>query len=758
MNSYPASAEQPWAGYRSDILKVELEAGVTKIGSFAFAYFTKLTEMTIPDGVTIIDALSFQSCSSLTEVTIADSVTQIGLMAFQGCSGLTEVTIPDSVTKIGDNAFQGCSRLTDVAIGAGVTSIGSYAFSYCGRLSNIRYAGSRAQWESIDIGSNNDPLVNASIRFCVGSGACGDNLTWSLYEIENGEYNLSIEGMGDMYDYSIKDDQISPASPWNEYYLDIAAVEIENGITRIGNYAFSRHSKLKNVTMPNTVKSIGCNAFSGCNGVKDVSLPTGLTSIEAGAFCGCDLFAAIIPDGVTSIEQEAFDGNMHLSDVILPQGLLNIGESAFSECRALTDIMIPESVASVGRWAFADCDSLARVDFEGDDIVFGEEVFRSCYNVVIYCKTGSDAMTYAKNNGIPYRLTDPAKPVIKSVTNMENGTSIKWAQSESAEGYYIYRNGTKIKTITSGSTLSYLDTETKNNTKYIYNMIAYYTVAEETYQSPVSDKAIHYFLSVPTISNIVNISTGVKLTWGEVDGATGYYLYRGSTRIKTLTGTTYTDTAAANNTKYTYKLYAYKTIDGKTYRSAVSAEKMIYYISRPSLSAVESVSTGVKLTWPEIAGASGYYVYRDSTRIKAIGSGTTLTYTDTASTTDGTKYTYKIYAFKKVDGVIYKSTVSATKFTYFMSRPVISSATNSAASTLTVTWGKNAKANGYQVKYVLGDTEKTVTISSGSTVTRKITGLTKGKSYKVYVRSFKTVSDKKYFSTWSAYKTVKITK
>ena len=70
----------------------------------------------------------------------------------------------------------------------------------------------------------------------------------------------------------------------------------------------------------------------------------------------------------------------------------------------------------------------------------------------------------------------------------------------------------------------------------------------------------------------------------------------------------------------------------------------------------------------------------------------------------------------------------------------MAAATNSAAGAMTVTWGKNAKAHGYQVKYVLGDTEKTVTISSGSTVTRKITGLKKGSSYKVYVRSFRTVS------------------
>ena len=351
-----------------------------------------------------------------------------------------------------------------------------------------------------------------------------------------------------------------------------------------------------------------------------------------------------------------------------------------------------------------------------------------------------------------------ASPVIKSITNTADGAVLKWGPVQDASGYEIYRDGSSIKKITSGSALSYTDTGAKPGTAYTYTMTAYRTVGGESYESEPSEGVAHCFLAAPSISNIVNISTGVKLTWGKVTGAAGYYLYRGSTRIKTLTGTTYTDTAAANNTKYTYKLYAYKTVAGKTFKSAVSAEKVIYYISRPSLTSVESVSSGVKITWPKIAGASGYYVYRESTRIRTISSGSTLTYTDTASKTDGTKYTYKIYAFKNVDGTIYKSTVSATKFTYFMSRPAISSAVNSAAGAMTVTWGKNAKANGYQVKYVLGTTEKTVTVSSGSTVSRKITGLTKGSSYKVYVRSFKTVSDKKYFSSWSAYKTVKITK
>ena len=49
-------------------------------------------------------------------------------------------------------------------------------------------------------------------------------------------------------------------------------------------------------------------------------------------------------------------------------------------------------------------------------------------------------------------------------------------------------------------------------------------------------------------------------------------------------------------------------------------------------------------------------------------------------------------------------------------------------------------------------------VAKNSTVSKVISSLTKGKTYYVRVRTYKTVSGTKYTSAWSASKKVKISK
>ena len=78
-----------------------------------------------------------------------------------------------------------------------------------------------------------------------------------------------------------------------------------------------------------------------------------------------------------------------------------------------------------------------------------------------------------------------------------------------------------------------------------------------------------------------------------------------------------------------------------------------------------------------------------------------------------------------------------------------------------VKWKKNTKVNGYQVQYCLKSSfkgAKKVTIKKNKTTSKKIKGLKKGKKYYVRIRSFKIANGKKYYSAWSAKKTVTIKK
>ena len=80
--------------------------------------------------------------SQIKTVTMGSGVTSIGDSAFYDCSGLTVVTIPDSVTSIGDSAFSGCSA-----------------------LATVYYGGSEEEWGNISIGSGNEDLTGADIRY-----------------------------------------------------------------------------------------------------------------------------------------------------------------------------------------------------------------------------------------------------------------------------------------------------------------------------------------------------------------------------------------------------------------------------------------------------------------------------------------------------------------------------------------------------------------------------------------------------------------
>ncbi len=150
------------------------------------------------------------------------------------------------------------------------------------------------------------------------------------------------------------------------------------------------------------------------------------------------------------------------------------------------------------------------------------------------------------------------------------------------------------------------------------------------------------------------------------------------------------------------------------------------------------------------------------TTVKTITSGSTLTYTDAKANTNGTKYTYRVYAQTKFsDGKTKPSNLYVASVCYKVQQPAIKSLANSASKKMTVKWAKNAKANGYQIQYGLKSNfsgAKSVSADKNSIVSKTIGGLTKGKKYYVRLRTYKKVSGKYYYSTWSPTKTVVIKK
>lgn len=168
----------------------------------------------------------------------------------------------------------------------------------------------------------------------------------------------------------------------------------------------------------------------------------------------------------------------------------------------------------------------------------------------------------------------------------------------------------------------------------------------------------------------------VKLTWSGVDGATGYRIYRstsktsGFTKIKSITSNskvTYTNSGISCGTQYYYKVRAYRLIDGNYYfgeYSGVVGGKPVP--AKPgSVSVAKYSRTKVKLSWNKVAGASGYRIYRSKSKtsgfskIKTVTSGSKLNYV--RKTSRNVKYYYKIRAYKTVNGKKIWGTYSAVK-------------------------------------------------------------------------------------------------
>lgn len=126
----------------------------------------------------------------------------------------------------------------------------------------------------------------------------------------------------------------------------------------------------------------------------------------------------------------------------------------------------------------------------------------------------------------------------------------------------------------------------------------------------------------------------------------------------------------------------------------------------------------------------------------------------------GTDYTVKYASGRKNIGkykvtVTFKGNYSGTKTLYFTigpKTPSLKSLKYNGVGKMTVNYSQIKKGNGYQIQYAensLFDKAKTKNIKKADTLSATLSGLKKNTVYYVRVRSYKTVSDKKYYSEWS---------
>ncbi|GFH61978.1 hypothetical protein CTEN210_18454 [Chaetoceros tenuissimus] len=96
-------------------------------------------------------------------------------------------------------------------------------------------------------------------------------------------------------------------------------VIVEEGITEIPKYAFTRCKNLKRVIFANTVIRIKAWAFGECNCLVYIKWSINLEYIGDSAFFSCNLSSVFIPPSCREIDNWAFHLNSNLSILNVPQ-------------------------------------------------------------------------------------------------------------------------------------------------------------------------------------------------------------------------------------------------------------------------------------------------------------------------------------------------------------------------------------------------------------------------------------------------------
>lgn len=408
--AYPNTGEAPWEGYEKPtgdlivpyyVVNGIISYSVSHIISNAFKNCTGLTSVTIQDnGVNTIFDYAFNGCTGLTEVSIPNSAISIGSTAFSNCPNLTTVNINSNalvsanysydastngydnlkslfgnqvtsyhlgsnVQSIGENAFRGCSGMTSVSMPSALSSIGDNAFRDCSNLYSVDlpdYLNSVGAYAFAECTSLTSVFIPDYVS-SIGRSAFFGCSSLTSVTIPSSVTDLGVSSFDEcpnMTSVTINSNAIISATTYDRnlksFFGDFnRSYTLGQGVTSIGNHAFSGCYCMTSVIIPSTLTSIGSYAFINCINLSWVKI----TDMQA--WCAIDFADAYanplyyadhlylnnnevthlyIPVSVSAIEDYAFIGLTGLQSVTIPTSVTSIGVDAFKDCTNLTSVTI----------------------------------------------------------------------------------------------------------------------------------------------------------------------------------------------------------------------------------------------------------------------------------------------------------------------------------------------------------------------------------------------------------------------------------
>lgn len=213
-----------------NLVTIEIPNSVTSIDGGAFGYCDNLTSVTLSEGLDTLESGMFYNCKSLKSIIIPGNIKTICSSAFENCTSLETVEIQEGVTTLNAiNHFRGCSKLKDISLPSTLTGLGSYTFVGCTSLTNIL------------IPSNIDTIGEETFENCT---------SLKTVVIPSNVKTVKFRAFRNC--------------------SNLETVEIQEGVENIEGQVFDDCTKLSNVKIPSTVKELLYGVFGDCTNLGNV--------------------------------------------------------------------------------------------------------------------------------------------------------------------------------------------------------------------------------------------------------------------------------------------------------------------------------------------------------------------------------------------------------------------------------------------------------------------------------------------------------
>lgn len=526
---------------------------------------------------------------------------------------------------------------------------------------------------------------------------------------------------------------------------------IDEGITSITN-SFNDMKSLLTVTFPQTLTSVDYS-FMACPEMKSLDFPASLEIIKRCSFNDC-----------TKLENIHFVNKIKLD--------ADQRGTVFGNCTSLKTLYIPGGSKLNG--AFSGCTALEKVVLGKPSVLLYEgficceshytyDNFSGAKNLRVY---GAEGNVIVQEDSHSWDLVElPVIPDGVKVANTNTGIQVDWDGELFIDTYHLYRKAkgdSKWTKITDTVMSQYLDTDVKSGVEYAY-------LIKTDDNSEYVASSWNRFVGTPELVSLSNTGKGIKVVWNKVDGAVKYRLYRKYVsedymgfdveydweKVADVKGTSYVDGGVHTGGKYKYTVRAY----GETnYSKYDTVGLTTIYLAAPKVQTVTNTTEGIKVTWNQVAGCQGYYIYRKEPGGNWVKRGTvteqTKTYFVDTRIESGKTYTYTVRGFLWDYGH-YRSSYYSGETIVCLETPEISSAT-STKNGVSLKWNSVKGAQGYRVyrktgggswsltKVVEGNSEISYvdkTAKKGVTYTYTVRAYN-GKTYSGYNSAGKTVKDK----------------